>query len=79
MAEAHSAVAFSFSVTPDGVDVRVNHEALKAVWRSGVRSWKKTLGRLKVGKLIQIRYYLRCMMYVILVIIYYQLSFYYYI
>jgi len=48
MAEAHSAVAFSFSVTPEGVNVNLNHEALKAVWKSGVRSWKKRIGRLKV-------------------------------
>jgi len=48
MAEAHSAVAFSFNVTTDGVNVQFNHEALWAVWRSGVRSWKKKTGRLKV-------------------------------
>ncbi|KAL8560156.1 hypothetical protein ACOMHN_021651 [Nucella lapillus] len=47
MAEAHAAVAFSFIVTPDGVDVRLNHEALHAVWDSGVVSWKKRLGKLK--------------------------------
>lgn len=49
MAEAHSAVAFSFTVTPEGVDVSVNHEALKAVWYSGLRSWKKRIGRMKNG------------------------------
>lgn len=48
MAEAHSAVAFSFSVTPDGVDVKFNHDALKAVFYSGVRSYKKRIGFLKV-------------------------------
>ena len=48
MAEAHSAVAFSFNVTPEGIDVQVNHEALWAIWHSGVRSWKKRIGRLKV-------------------------------
>ncbi|XP_033740460.1 carnitine O-palmitoyltransferase 1, liver isoform-like isoform X1 [Pecten maximus] len=47
MAEAHSAVAFSFSVTQEGIDVNLNHEALKAVWKSGVRSWKKRIGRAK--------------------------------
>ncbi|XP_061195798.1 carnitine O-palmitoyltransferase 1, liver isoform-like isoform X1 [Saccostrea echinata] len=47
MAEAHSAVAFSFSVTHEGVNVDVNHEALKAVFKSGVRSIKKSLGRIK--------------------------------
>jgi len=48
MAEAHSAVAFSFHVTTEGVNVQFNHEALRAVWGSGVRSWKKRLGRMKV-------------------------------
>ncbi|XP_059169843.1 carnitine O-palmitoyltransferase 1, liver isoform-like isoform X2 [Physella acuta] len=47
MAEAHAAVAFSFTVTPDGYDVNINHEALKHVWQSGVVSWKKRIGRLK--------------------------------
>ncbi|KAK3098023.1 hypothetical protein FSP39_015419 [Pinctada imbricata] len=47
MAEAHSAVAFSFSVTPEGVNVNVNHDALYAVWKSGIRSWKKRIGRTK--------------------------------
>ena len=48
MAEAHSAVAFSFNVTTEGVNVQFNHEALWAVWRSGFRSWKKRIGRIKV-------------------------------
>lgn len=48
MAEAHSAVAFSFHVTPEGVDVRYNHEALRAVWHSGLRSWKLRFIRFKV-------------------------------
>lgn len=47
MAEAHSAVAFSFTVTHEGVDVNLDHEALWAVWQSGQRSWKKRLGRAK--------------------------------
>jgi hypothetical protein len=47
MAEAHSAVAFSFTVTPEGYDVNINHEAIRAVWESGVLSWKKRMGRLK--------------------------------
>ena len=50
MAEAHSAVAFSFTVTHEGVDVDLNHEALWAVWHSGVRSWKKRIGKAKVGR-----------------------------
>ncbi|KAH3723803.1 hypothetical protein DPMN_049597, partial [Dreissena polymorpha] len=47
MAEAHSAVAFSFTVTHEGVDVNVNHDAIWAVWNSGVHSWKKRLGKAK--------------------------------
>ncbi|XP_067674607.1 carnitine O-palmitoyltransferase 1, liver isoform-like isoform X2 [Haliotis asinina] len=47
MAEAHAAVAFSFTVTPDGVNVNLNHEAIKAVWDSGLLSWKKRIGRMK--------------------------------
>lgn len=47
MAEAHSAVAFSFTVTHEGVDVNLNHDALKAVWKSGIHSWKKRLGKAK--------------------------------
>ncbi|XP_067951090.1 carnitine O-palmitoyltransferase 1, liver isoform-like isoform X2 [Watersipora subatra] len=47
MAEAHSAVAFSFNVTHEGVDVRYNHEALRAVWFSGLHSWKLRFIRFK--------------------------------
>ncbi|XP_018418304.1 PREDICTED: carnitine O-palmitoyltransferase 1, liver isoform-like isoform X2 [Nanorana parkeri] len=47
MAEAHQAVAFQFTVTPDGIDLRLSHEALKQVYLSGLRSWKKKLARLK--------------------------------
>ncbi|KAF6034470.1 CPT1A [Bugula neritina] len=47
MAEAHAAVAFSFNVTPEGVDVKYNHEAIKAVWFSGVHSWKLRFIRFK--------------------------------
>ncbi|ESO93356.1 hypothetical protein LOTGIDRAFT_189988 [Lottia gigantea] len=47
MAEAHAAVAFSFSVTPDGVNVAVNHEALWAVFHSGVLSWNRKIHRIK--------------------------------
>ena len=48
MAEAHSAVAFSFAVSHEGLHINVNHDALWAVWESGVRSWKKQFGRIKV-------------------------------
>jgi len=45
MAEAHAAVAFSFAVTPEGVDVQVSQEAINAVFFSGVRSWRKRITR----------------------------------
>uniref|UniRef100_A0A8C5PMQ6 carnitine O-palmitoyltransferase n=1 Tax=Leptobrachium leishanense TaxID=445787 RepID=A0A8C5PMQ6_9ANUR len=47
MAEAHQAVAFQFTVTPEGIDLRLSHEALKQVYVSGLRSWKKKIARLK--------------------------------
>ncbi|XP_063699683.1 carnitine O-palmitoyltransferase 1, liver isoform isoform X2 [Culicoides brevitarsis] len=45
MAEAHSAVAFSFSITHEGWDINYDHEVLNLVWESGVRSWKKRFAR----------------------------------
>ena len=49
MAEGHQAVAFSFAVTEDdGLDLNVSMEALKAVLRSGLRNWRKTLSRFAV-------------------------------
>uniref|UniRef100_A0A8C5GWX0 carnitine O-palmitoyltransferase n=1 Tax=Gouania willdenowi TaxID=441366 RepID=A0A8C5GWX0_GOUWI len=47
MAEAHQAVAFQFTVTPEGIDLRLSHQALSEIYLSGVRSWKKRLTRLK--------------------------------
>ncbi|XP_032122154.1 carnitine O-palmitoyltransferase 1, muscle isoform isoform X1 [Sapajus apella] len=49
MAEAHQAVAFQFTVTPEGVDFRLSREALKHIYLSGINSWKKRLIRLKNG------------------------------
>ncbi|XP_037369237.1 carnitine O-palmitoyltransferase 1, muscle isoform isoform X2 [Talpa occidentalis] len=49
MAEAHQAVAFQFTVTPEGVDFRLSRAALKQVYLSGVNSWKKRLIRIKNG------------------------------
>lgn len=49
MAEAHSAVAFSFSITHDGYNINYNREVLNLVWDSGVRSWKKRLARFRVS------------------------------
>ncbi|XP_068081222.1 carnitine O-palmitoyltransferase 1, liver isoform isoform X2 [Anabrus simplex] len=47
MAEAHSAVAFSFSITHEGWDVNFDREVLHLVWQSGIRSWKKRIARFK--------------------------------
>ncbi|XP_075229002.1 carnitine O-palmitoyltransferase whd isoform X2 [Lycorma delicatula] len=47
MAEAHSAVAFSFSITHEGWDVNFDREVLHIIWASGVRSWKKRFFRFK--------------------------------
>ncbi|XP_033101878.1 carnitine O-palmitoyltransferase 1, liver isoform-like [Anneissia japonica] len=47
MAEAHQAVAFQFTVTNEGIDVSLNHEALKAVYNSSKRSWKKRFSRFR--------------------------------
>jgi hypothetical protein len=51
MAEAHSAVAFSFSITHEGWDVNFDREVLHLVWQSGIRSWKKRIARFKVKRL----------------------------
>ncbi|XP_043286172.1 carnitine O-palmitoyltransferase 1, liver isoform isoform X2 [Venturia canescens] len=45
MAEAHSAVAFSFSITHEGWDVNFDREVLDLIWQSGIRSWKKRFFR----------------------------------
>ncbi|KAM8836472.1 carnitine O-palmitoyltransferase 1, liver isoform 2-T3 [Spinachia spinachia] len=47
MAEAHQAVAFQFTVTPDGIDLHLSHQALTEIYLSGVRSWKKRVIGLK--------------------------------
>ncbi|KAI4876448.1 hypothetical protein NFI96_034181 [Prochilodus magdalenae] len=47
MAEAHQAVAFQFTITPEGIDLQLSHEALRQVYLSGLRSWKKRVVRLK--------------------------------
>ncbi|XP_033629485.1 carnitine O-palmitoyltransferase 1, liver isoform-like isoform X2 [Asterias rubens] len=49
MAEAHAAVAFQFTVTNEGIDFDINHEALKAVFESGRRSWVKRFRRFQNG------------------------------
>ncbi|GCB63304.1 hypothetical protein scyTo_0007374 [Scyliorhinus torazame] len=47
MAEAHQAVAFQFTVTPEGIDLRLSHNALKEIYLSGIRAWKKKCIRIK--------------------------------
>ncbi|XP_014093291.2 carnitine O-palmitoyltransferase 1, liver isoform isoform X2 [Bactrocera oleae] len=49
MAEAHSAVAFSFAITHEGFDINYDQEVLNLVWNSGVRSWKKRIARARNG------------------------------
>lgn len=49
MAEAHQAVAFQFTVTPEGIDLQLSHQALTEIYLSGMRSWKKRIIRLKVS------------------------------
>ncbi|XP_030649776.1 carnitine O-palmitoyltransferase 1, liver isoform [Chanos chanos] len=47
MAEAHQAVAFQFTITPEGIDLQLSHQALSQIYRSGLRSWKKRISRIK--------------------------------
>ncbi|XP_031424929.1 carnitine O-palmitoyltransferase 1, liver isoform-like isoform X1 [Clupea harengus] len=51
MAEAHQAVAFQFTVSPEGIDLQLSHEALRQIYLSGVYSWKKRFVRFKNGVL----------------------------
>jgi carnitine O-palmitoyltransferase 1 len=48
MAEAHQAVGFQFTVTPDGIDLHLSREVLKHIYLSGVTSWIKRAIRFKV-------------------------------
>ncbi|XP_014663776.1 PREDICTED: carnitine O-palmitoyltransferase 1, liver isoform-like isoform X2 [Priapulus caudatus] len=45
MAEAHQAVAFTFQVTHDGLEVDFDHEVIASIWNSGVRSLYKNFQR----------------------------------
>ncbi|XP_072889718.1 carnitine O-palmitoyltransferase 1, liver isoform-like isoform X1 [Hemitrygon akajei] len=47
MAEAHQAVAFQFTVTSEGIDLQLSHNALKEIYLSGIRAWKKKCNRIK--------------------------------
>lgn len=48
MAEAHQAVAFQFTITPEGIDLQLSYQALNQIYLSGVRSWKKRVSRVRV-------------------------------
>lgn len=47
MAEAKSAVAFSFNITPDGIHLDYDTQAVKAVWWSGVHDWRARIIRFR--------------------------------
>ncbi|CAL8264510.1 unnamed protein product [Gadus morhua 'NCC'] len=47
MAEAHQAVAFQFTITPEGMDLQLSYQALHQIYRSGLRSWKKRISRMQ--------------------------------
>ncbi|XP_076852436.1 carnitine O-palmitoyltransferase 1, liver isoform [Brachyhypopomus gauderio] len=51
MAEAHQAVAFQFTITPEGIDLQLSRQALRQIYLSGMRSWKKRISRMKNGVL----------------------------
>ncbi|KAI2666268.1 Carnitine O-palmitoyltransferase 1, liver isoform [Labeo rohita] len=47
MAEAHQAVAFQFTISPEGIDLHLSYQALNQIYLSGLRSWKKRISRIK--------------------------------
>ncbi|XP_039560513.1 carnitine O-palmitoyltransferase 1, muscle isoform [Passer montanus] len=47
MAEAHQAVAFQFTVTPEGLGFQLSREAVRQLYLAAVHSWKKRLVRAK--------------------------------
>ncbi|KAM9582381.1 carnitine O-palmitoyltransferase 1, muscle isoform [Guaruba guarouba] len=47
MAEAHQAVAFQFTVTPDGLDLRLSREAVRQLCLAAAHAWKKRLVQAK--------------------------------
>ncbi|XP_034032565.1 carnitine O-palmitoyltransferase 1, muscle isoform [Thalassophryne amazonica] len=51
MAEAHQAVGFQFTVSPDGVDLKLSQEVIKNIYLSGLTSWKKKAIKFKNGVL----------------------------
>ena len=49
MAEGHQAVAFSFAITHEGLDVDFDFEVLRLIFRGVVRSWRKRTTTLRVS------------------------------
>lgn len=49
MAEAHQAVAFQFTISPEGINLHLSYQALNQIYLSGLRSWKKRISRIKVS------------------------------
>ncbi|XP_056609303.1 carnitine O-palmitoyltransferase 1, liver isoform [Triplophysa dalaica] len=47
MAEAHQAVAFQFTITPEGINLQLSYQALNQIYLSGLRSWKKRISRIR--------------------------------
>nr|AAH93337.1 Zgc:112484 [Danio rerio] len=47
MAEAHQAVAFQFTISPEGINLHLSYQALNQIYLSGLRSWKKRISRIK--------------------------------
>ncbi|NXH06997.1 CPT1B palmitoyltransferase, partial [Loxia leucoptera] len=47
MAEAHQAVAFQFTVTPEGLGFHLSREAVRQLYLAAIHSWKKRLVRAK--------------------------------
>lgn len=47
MAEAHQAVAFQFTVTPDGIDLQLGRDALRHLYLSGLIACRKRMITLK--------------------------------
>ncbi|XP_032784458.2 carnitine O-palmitoyltransferase 1, liver isoform isoform X2 [Daphnia magna] len=49
MAEGHQAVAFSFAITHEGLDVNFDFEVIRLIARSAVRSWRKRSTRFQTS------------------------------
>ena len=52
MAEAHQAIAFSFAITHEGLDVDFDLEVLRLIFQSGIRSWRKRSVQFKVSSFL---------------------------